>query len=62
MTTEQIEADRIKSLFPVLNQHGKMISKQLAIIHIKDVIEILKSDKTIEDYETILKSLENETI
>lgn len=60
MTTEQLESDRIKSLFPILNQHGKMINGTVAIIHVREVIEIIRSGKTIEEYEQILKLLEDE--
>ena len=61
MTTEQTEADRIKSLFPILNQRGHMINTLLAKTHVKDVIEILKSGNAIEFYESILKLLEDES-
>ena len=60
MTPEQTEADRIKSLFPILNQRLHMINTLLAKTHIKDVIEILKSGNTIEFYEQVLKQLEDE--
>ena len=60
MTNEQIEADRIKSLFPILNQRGHMINNLLAKTHVKDVIEILKSGNTIEFYERVLKLLESD--
>ena len=60
MTPEQTEADRIKSLFPILNQRGHMINTLLAIKHVKDAIEILNSNKTVEYYETVLKILEDE--
>jgi len=60
MTPEQTEADRIKSLFPILNQRGHMINTLLAKTHVKDVIEILKSENKIEYYETVLKILEDE--
>jgi len=60
MTPEQLEADRIKSLFPILNQHSKFISDKLAIIYVKDVIEILKNNQTVEFYESVLKILEDE--
>jgi len=60
MTPEQTEADRIKSLFPILNQRLHMINTLLAKTHVKDVIEILKSENKIEYYETVLKILEDE--
>ena len=60
MTPEQTEADRIKSLFPILNQRGHMINTLLAKSHVKDAIEILKSGNTVEFYETVLKILEDE--
>ena len=60
MTPEQTESDRIKSLFPILNQRGHMINTLLAKTHVKDVIEILKSENTVEFYETILKLLESD--
>ena len=60
MTPEQTEADRVKSLFPILNQRGHMINTLLAKTHVKDVIEILKSENKIEYYETVLKILEDE--
>ena len=59
MTPEQTEADRIKSLFPILNQRGHMINNLLAIKHVKDVIEILKGEQTVEFYERVLKILED---
>jgi len=59
MTPEQLEASRIISLFPILNQRGHMINTLLAKTHIKDVIEILKSGNTIEFYEQVLKQLED---
>ena len=60
MTPEQTEADRIKSLFPILNQRLHMINNLLAKTHVKDVIDILKSENKIEYYETVLKILEDE--
>ena len=60
MTPEQTEADRIKSLFPILNQRLHMINTLLAKTHVKDVIEILKSGNTIEFYERVLKLLESD--
>ena len=57
----QLESDRILALFPILNQRLRMINKDLAIRHIKEAIEMLKNGVTIEDYEQILKIIENET-
>ena len=61
MTREQLEADRIKSLFPILNHRLHMANTYWSIVHVKDIIEILKSKNTIEYYESILKLLENES-
>jgi len=60
MTPEQTEADRIKSLFPILNHRLHMANLHWSIVHMKDAIEMMKSGNTIEFYETILKLLEDE--
>ena len=56
----KLEASRILALFPILNQRLRMLNKDLAIKHVKESIEMLKKDATIEDYEQILKIIENE--
>lgn len=56
----QLESDRILALFPVINQRLRMISKDLAIKHVKEAVEMLKNGVAIEDYEQILKILKNE--
>ena len=56
----QIESDRILALFPILNHRLKMKNRYWAIRHVKEAKEMLKNGVTIEDYEQILKILENE--
>jgi hypothetical protein len=56
----KFEADRILTLFPILNHRLRMTNKYWAIKHVKESIEMLKNGVTIEDYEQILKIIENE--
>ena len=48
------------ALFPILNHRLKMKNRYWAIKHVKEAVEMLKSGVTVEDYEQILKILENE--
>ena len=59
MTPEQLEASRIISLFPILNQRLHMANLHWSIVHTKDAIEMMKSGNTIEFYEQVLKQLED---
>ena len=61
MTSKQLEANRIKLLFLILNHRLHMANTYWSIVHVKDIIDILKSGNTIEYYELILKLLENES-
>ena len=56
MTPEQIEAERIKAMFPILNHVLKMKNVHWSIVHVKDLIEILYkfgfTTNIYEDFET----------
>jgi len=54
------EADRIKSMFPILNHRLHMMNTFWAIKALKLGIEIMKSENTVEFYERVLKILEDE--
>ena len=60
MTPEQIEAERIKAMFPILNHVLKMKNVHWSIVSIKNGLEMMKSGNTVEFYERVLKILEDE--